>query len=113
MATGINFYVQIIKIILGEEPEAIIPNLQHAGVRFLLASSGGVFQGLSQAENLLGNETIRSVFLELKSGQVISLPPDNFATQRGAAVIASAIEYAAVEQALENSAHLSHIIINE
>jgi biotin carboxylase len=113
MATNLNFYVQIIKIILGKAPEKDIPLFQYAGVRFLLAQTEGTFYGLNQVENLLDNPMIRSVFLELKSGQSVSLPPSNFATQRGAAVIASYVDYQTVAQNLENAAKYTQMIVNK
>ena len=113
MATGVNFYIQIIKTILGEQPEMNIPHFQYAGVRFLLAQSEGVFRGIEKVEPLLSNEMIRSIFLELKPGQPVSLPPNNFATQRGAAIMASAVEYEFVEQSLEKAANLTPMIISK
>lgn len=111
LSTNINFLEQIIKIAVGQKPENIIPTYQYAAARFLLANTEGQFKQISGVDQLLSNDFIRSVFLEAKIDQNISLPPNNFATQRVASFITSAPTYSLVQDMINKTINNTEVVM--
>lgn len=104
LATAIDFHANCIRVACGQPPQ--VPNLDPlvAGARFLLADRVGRFAGLDGLAELLQLSAVEHVFMEVPVGTGLRLPPDDYDTQRVAAVIARGPDHAAVLETLNAAA---------
>jgi biotin carboxylase len=103
LSRRVDFYGQVIRVVMGEQPTWEPAEQLYAGVRFLLAGGDGRLVGLQGVEAALQLPAVEHLFLEAAPGTNITLPPDNFATQRVAAVIARHADYDVVNDTLEEA----------
>jgi biotin carboxylase len=104
LASGIQFFENVIRVACGLELE-LEPTRQFvAGVRFLLSDRAGRFERLDGVETLLERPGYEHVFAELPPGATVRLPPEHFTSQRVAAVLGRHVEHARLLELLEDAA---------
>ncbi|KZM75383.1 ATP-grasp domain-containing protein [Nocardia terpenica] len=103
LATGIDFFANVIRVSTGE-PLRLTPDREmQAGLRFVLAESAGRFDGLTGLADLVEDPGYHHVFTEVPVGADVALPPDNFGTQRVAAICARHTDRAGLDRLLDTA----------
>ncbi|HKE97904.1 MAG TPA: hypothetical protein VKG45_03090 [Actinomycetes bacterium] len=104
LATAIDFHATCVRAACGLPPRVATANSLYAGVRFLLADREGRFLGLDGLAEVVRMGAVEHVFMEVTVGATLRLPPEDYDTQRVAAVVARAPEHAAVLETLDAAA---------
>jgi biotin carboxylase len=112
LASGTDFHANCIRVACGQPPVVDARDSLCAGVRFLLATESGRFSGLEGLEETLAMSAVEHVLLEVGPGSSVRLPPDDYDTQRVAAVVARAPDHAAVVAALDAAAGCCRAVID-
>ena len=103
MSTGTSFYAGVIRVAMGNAPPKPDVRRLHTGIRFILADQSGTFDGLEGEVEVLRQPTVEPLFLLSDELARIALPPEDFTSQRVAAVIARDPSYDSVIAALEKA----------
>jgi len=101
LASGLDFHANCIRVACGRPPEAGTRAPLHAGARFLLAAEAGRYAGVDGLAETLQVAAVEHVFPELPVGSAVRLPPDDYDTQRVAAVVARTPDHAALVATLD------------
>jgi biotin carboxylase len=88
LATGIDFFANVVRVATGEPLELRPDRALHAGVRFVLAPESGRFDGVDGLPEICAWPGYDHVFFEQPVGSRIAVPPEHFGQQRLVAVCA-------------------------
>ncbi|MCX8515070.1 MAG: ATP-grasp domain-containing protein [Burkholderiales bacterium] len=101
LATGYDFYKNLIRVTLGIMPDsAPIPN-KVAGEIFILAKQEGLLKGYNNMDQVINHPWVSHVFTETSVGTYIELPPKDFRKQRLLGVISTAPSHEGLLKHLE------------
>jgi biotin carboxylase len=107
LATGIDFYAQLLRIVTGQAPVPDEPrDLGVAGVRFAFADRPGRLDGVDGIDEALRLPPVEHVSLETAPGTTLALPPAQFTEPRYAAVLARDPDYDVVADTLKRATEL-------
>src|SRR3990167_1936603 len=110
LATNINFYEQLLKIIAGDEPKLNVSYVQHVGMRSLLAKNSGKLVSISEINTALINPNILHIFQEQPFHKMLTLPPNNFSLLRVATLIAQGYSHKNVLETLTSLSNHCQVI---
>ncbi|MFI9383082.1 ATP-grasp domain-containing protein [Kutzneria sp. NPDC052558] len=102
LATGVPFAENVIRVATGSAPvlgEAVL----HSGVRKIMASEAGVFEGVDGLADALGVPGVRHAIIERPVGAKVQLPPADYMSCTIGAVLAVGDSASSVRATLEKA----------
>lgn len=106
LATGISFQENVLRVATGVRPVLAEQADMYAGVRKVLATEEGVFEGLDGIEQAGNVPGLRHLVVERARGASVSLPPADYASSTLAAVVVTGDSAEYLHQRLEQATDL-------
>lgn len=102
LATGADAATQIVRVALGQAPQAASPRMV-AGVRKLMAERPGTLQEITGLDEALRVPGVTRIVLERPIGAAVQLPPEDFTSSVIGMVIAVAPTAPELDEALSSA----------
>jgi biotin carboxylase len=99
LATGVPFAENVIRVATGQAP-VLGDAVMHSGIRKIMASAAGVFEGVDGLADALGVPGVRHAIIERPVGAKVQLPPVDYMSCTIGAVLAVGDSAEAVRAAL-------------
>jgi biotin carboxylase len=106
MATGVDFYAELLRIVTGREPRFEPTHELAAGVHFAFADGAGKLAGVDGIDEALRVPQVEYVSVETATGTDIQPPPAQFTEPKYAGVIGRDPSYEALDAALKQATGL-------
>lgn len=106
LATGVSFPENVLRVATGVRPVLAERADLYAGVRKVLATEEGVFEGLDGIEKACNVPGLRHLVVERAQGASVSLPPADYASSTLAAVVVTGDSAEYLHRRLEQATDL-------